>query len=65
MNINTINIIEAASLSKNIDVSNRIELKKRLFCKDFSWYLKNVWPDHFMPTPNTVFGRVSKLNFFK
>lgn len=40
------------------DVSDRIELRKRLKCKSFKWYLNNVHPE--MEVPNT-FDR-TKLN---
>lgn len=50
---------QAEDLSKNIDVSERRELRDRLKCKDFAWYLDNVWPDNFMPKDGLFFGRVS------
>lgn len=36
-----------------------MELRKRLSCKSFKWYLKNVYPQKFVPTDNVQgYGRV-------
>uniref|UniRef100_A0A5S6Q507 Polypeptide N-acetylgalactosaminyltransferase n=1 Tax=Trichuris muris TaxID=70415 RepID=A0A5S6Q507_TRIMR len=48
----------AANISATLDVKERKELRKKLGCKDFSWYLSHVWPEHFMPTSDSFFGRV-------
>ncbi|BES94740.1 polypeptide N-acetylgalactosaminyltransferase [Nesidiocoris tenuis] len=42
----------AVPLAKNIpfgNIDDRLELKKRLKCKPFSWYLKNVYPELTVP----------------
>lgn len=42
------------------DVSKRVDLREKLQCKSFSWYLKNVYPEVFMPDLNPLqFGAVS------
>lgn len=48
----------AEKISKKIDISDRVELRKKLKCRNFEWYLKNVWPDHFFPMVNDRFGRI-------
>lgn len=40
------------------DVTHRIMLRKKLRCKSFDWYLKNVFPEKFIPTKNVkAYGR--------
>ncbi|PNF39499.1 Polypeptide N-acetylgalactosaminyltransferase 1 [Cryptotermes secundus] len=41
------------------DLTERVNLKKRLKCKPFRWYLQNVYPGMFIPTENVeAFGQV-------
>jgi polypeptide N-acetylgalactosaminyltransferase len=43
---------------KTGDLSKRIELRKRLKCKSFKWYLKNVYPEAPLPKDFLYYGEV-------
>ncbi|CAL8268673.1 unnamed protein product [Lota lota] len=44
------------------DVSRRVELRKRLQCKSFTWFLNTVYPEVFMPDLNPPkFGSVKSV----
>uniref|UniRef100_A0A3P8VG54 Polypeptide N-acetylgalactosaminyltransferase 3 n=1 Tax=Cynoglossus semilaevis TaxID=244447 RepID=A0A3P8VG54_CYNSE len=56
---------QAAQMSKDRtfgDISKRLEFRTRLQCKSFSWYLKNIYPEAFMPDLNPLrFGSVKNV----
>nr|XP_042913210.1 polypeptide N-acetylgalactosaminyltransferase 5-like [Parasteatoda tepidariorum] len=46
------------------DVSSRIELRKKLNCKSFDWYLKNIYPELYIPADLVAEGEVRLRIFF-
>uniref|UniRef100_A0A8C8E1F0 Polypeptide N-acetylgalactosaminyltransferase n=1 Tax=Oryzias sinensis TaxID=183150 RepID=A0A8C8E1F0_9TELE len=56
---------QAAQIAKEEtfgDISKRKDLRERLQCKNFSWYLKNIYPEIFMPDLNPLlFGSVKNV----
>lgn len=43
------------------NISQRIELRKRLKCKPFSWFLESVWPESFWPTATRQLVAIQSL----
>jgi len=40
------------------DVSERKQLRKNLQCKSFDWYLKNIYPEQFIPGESSRYGEI-------
>ncbi|XP_055923316.1 putative polypeptide N-acetylgalactosaminyltransferase 9 isoform X2 [Eupeodes corollae] len=40
------------------DVSGRKELRKRLGCKSFKWFLDNIYPELFIPGESVAYGEI-------
>jgi polypeptide N-acetylgalactosaminyltransferase len=49
---------EVAAYSKNQSISDRVELRSKLKCKSFRWFLNNIWPHHFFPMEDRFFGKL-------
>lgn len=43
-----------------VDIESRKKLRRDLQCKSFSWFLDNVWPEHFLPQQGRFFGKVKQ-----
>lgn len=47
------------------DILKRLDLRQRLQCKNFTWYLNNVYPEAYVPDLNPLFsGYVSGDPYF-
>uniref|UniRef100_A0A8B9GCC9 Polypeptide N-acetylgalactosaminyltransferase 3 n=1 Tax=Amazona collaria TaxID=241587 RepID=A0A8B9GCC9_9PSIT len=50
---------EAAKIVKQKtfgDISKRLDLRQRLQCKNFTWYLSNIYPEAYVPDLNPLFS---------
>ncbi|CAG0920510.1 unnamed protein product [Notodromas monacha] len=45
------------------DLSSRKELRRRLKCKSFKWYLTNVYPEMFVPSEAVARGEVRNMAY--
>ena len=49
---------------KHDDVSERLALRKKLQCKSFNWYLKNIIPELEVPDVNFVAAGQVSLEYY-
>lgn len=42
------------------ELEARKRLRSELKCRDFSWFLENVWPENFFPSDARFFGRIKQ-----
>ncbi|KAJ8731538.1 hypothetical protein PYW07_004702 [Mythimna separata] len=47
------------------DISGRKELREKLGCKSFEWYLKNIYPELFIPGESVAHGEIRNVGFKK
>lgn len=43
------------------NITDRLDLRNKLKCKNFEWYLDNIWPQHFFPKNDRFFGRIRNI----
>ncbi|CAG2222975.1 GALNT [Mytilus edulis] len=41
------------------NITSRIELRKKLKCKSFEWFLKNVYPEMWVPGESLAYGQIA------
>ncbi|XP_065217112.1 polypeptide N-acetylgalactosaminyltransferase 3-like [Planococcus citri] len=49
---------ETKLIKNELDVRERKELRRKMQCNNFEWYLENVWNQRFMPMKNRIFGKI-------
>ncbi|CAB3261265.1 unnamed protein product [Arctia plantaginis] len=47
------------------DISGRKKLREDLGCKSFEWYLKNIYPELFIPGESVAHGEIRNVGFQK